>query len=85
MIFLNLVPLLELDGYWILSDLIQLPDLRPHSLQFIQHDLWHKIRSRERLTPQEWGLGGYGVAGIAFTIFSFVDGVVLLGGDLQGI
>jgi CRP-like cAMP-binding protein/Zn-dependent protease len=70
-IFLNLVPLLELDGYWILSDLIQLPDLRPHSLQFIQHDLWHKIRSRERLTPQEWGLGGYGVAGIAFTIFSF--------------
>ena len=73
-IFLNLVPLLELDGYWILSDLIQMPDLRPHSLQFIQHDLWHKIRSRERLTPQEWGLGGYGVAGIAFTIFSFVTG-----------
>jgi CRP-like cAMP-binding protein/Zn-dependent protease len=75
-IFLNLVPLLELDGYWILSDLIQLPDLRPHSLQFIQHDLWHKIRSRERLTPQEWGLGGYGVAGIAFTIFSFWTGLL---------
>jgi CRP-like cAMP-binding protein/Zn-dependent protease len=73
-IFLNLVPLLELDGYWILSDLIQLPDLRPNSLQFIQHDLWHKIRSRERLTPQEWGLGAYGFAGIAFTIFSFVTG-----------
>ena len=73
-IFLNLVPLLELDGYWILSDLIQLPDLRPHSLQFIQHDLWHKIRSRERLTPQEWGLGAYGIAGIAFTIFSFATG-----------
>ena len=31
-IFLNLVPLLELDGYWILSDLIQVPDLRPRSL-----------------------------------------------------
>ncbi len=73
-IFLNLVPLLELDGYWILSDLIQMPDLRPRSLQFIQHDLWHKIRARERLTPQEWGLGGYGVAGIAFTIFSFWTG-----------
>jgi CRP-like cAMP-binding protein/Zn-dependent protease len=70
-IFLNLVPLLELDGYWILSDLIQVPDLRPRSLEFIQHDLWHKIRTRERLTPQEWGLGGYGFAGIAFTIFSF--------------
>jgi CRP-like cAMP-binding protein/Zn-dependent protease len=70
-IFLNLIPLLELDGYWILSDLIQVPDLRPRSLQFIQHDLWHKIRTRERLTPQEWGLGWYAVAGIGFTIFSF--------------
>ena len=70
-IFLNLIPLLELDGYWILSDLIQVPDLRPRSLQFIQHDLWHKARTREKLTPQEWGLGAYGFAGIAFTIFSF--------------
>ena len=70
-IFLNLIPLLELDGYWILSDLIQVPDLRPRSLQIIQHDLWHKLRARQRLTPQEWGLGGYAVAGIAFTIFSF--------------
>ena len=75
-IFLNLVPLLELDGYWILSDLIQVPDLRPRSLQFIQHDLWHKIRARERLTTQEWGLGGYGFAGIAFTIFSFWTGYI---------
>jgi CRP-like cAMP-binding protein/Zn-dependent protease len=70
-IFLNLIPLLELDGYWILSDLIQVPDLRPRSLQFIRHDLWHKVRTREKLTPQEWGLGGYGFAGFAFTIFSF--------------
>ena len=75
-IFLNLIPLLELDGYWILSDLIQVPDLRPRSLQFAQHDLWHKLRARERLTPQEWGLGGYAVAGIAFTIFSFITAFI---------
>jgi CRP-like cAMP-binding protein/Zn-dependent protease len=73
-IFMNLIPLLELDGYWILSDLIQVPDLRPRSLRFIQHDVWHKVRIREQLTPQEWGLGAYGVAGIAFTIFSFYTG-----------
>jgi CRP-like cAMP-binding protein/Zn-dependent protease len=75
-IFLNLIPLLELDGYWILSDLIQVPDLRPRSLQFAQHDFWHKLRARERLTPQEWGLGGYAVAGIAFTIFSFITAFI---------
>ena len=73
-IFMNLVPLLELDGYWILSDLIQVPDLRARSLEFIQHDFWHKTRARERLTRQEWGLGAYAIAGIAFTIFSFWTG-----------
>ncbi|HYY08135.1 MAG TPA: cyclic nucleotide-binding domain-containing protein, partial [Actinomycetota bacterium] len=40
------------------------------------HDLWHKLRSRERLTPQEWGLGWYGFAGIAFTIFSFATAYI---------
>ena len=70
-IFLNLIPLLELDGYWILSDLIQVPDLRRRSLEFIQHDLWHKLRERERLTKQEIGLGLYAVIGIAFTGASF--------------
>ncbi len=70
-IFLNLVPLLELDGYWILSDLIQVPDLRPMSLQFIRYDLWRKLRNRERLTKQEAGLGMYGTLGVAFSIFAF--------------
>jgi CRP-like cAMP-binding protein/Zn-dependent protease len=69
-IFLNLVPMLELDGYWILSDALQLPDLRPRSLQFIRHDLWHKLRGRERFTKQEIGLGLYATLGVAFTILS---------------
>jgi len=72
-IFLNLVPLLELDGYWILSDLIQVPDLRPRSLQFTQHDLWHKVRHRERLTLQELGLTAYGLAGAIFTVFVLIS------------
>jgi putative peptide zinc metalloprotease protein len=71
-IFLNLVPLLELDGYWILSDAIQVPDLRPRSLTFIRYDLWRKLRRREGFTKQEVGLGLYGTAGVAFTVFAFV-------------
>jgi CRP-like cAMP-binding protein/Zn-dependent protease len=69
-IFLNLVPLLELDGYWILSDMIQVPDLRPMSLQFIRYDLWRKLRVRERFSKQEAGLGLYGTLGVAFTILA---------------
>jgi len=68
-IFLNLVPMLELDGYYILSDVIQVPDLRPRSLSFIRHDLWHKLRRRERFTKQESGLAAYGIIGVIFTIF----------------
>lgn len=68
---MNLIPLLELDGYWILSDVIQVPDLRPRSLSFIRFDLWHKLRARERFSPQEVGLGVYGLAGVLFTILSF--------------
>jgi CRP-like cAMP-binding protein len=68
-IFLNWVPLLELDGYFLLSDLIQVPDLRPRSMAFIRHDLWHKLRKRERLTKQEIGLALYGILGILFTVY----------------
>jgi CRP-like cAMP-binding protein/Zn-dependent protease len=75
-IFLNLIPLLELDGYWIFSDLIQVPDLRPRSLQFVQHDLWHKLRTRDRLNLQEWGLAFYGIGGVLFTIFSLFTAYV---------
>jgi CRP-like cAMP-binding protein/Zn-dependent protease len=69
-IFMNLVPLLELDGYYILADLIQVPDLRPRSLAFIRYDLWHKLRIRERLNLQEVGLTLYGVLGILFAVVS---------------
>ena len=70
LIFENLIPLLELDGYFILSEAIEVPDLRERSLQFIQHDAWHKLRARERFSKQEVALGVYSVIGVAFTILS---------------
>jgi CRP-like cAMP-binding protein/Zn-dependent protease len=70
-ILLNLIPLLELDGYWILSDLIQVRDLRPRSLAFVQSDVWHKLRVRERFSRQEVGLLLYGTIGLVFTVLSF--------------
>ncbi|MCA1830586.1 MAG: cyclic nucleotide-binding domain-containing protein, partial [Actinobacteria bacterium] len=67
-IFLNLVPLLELDGYWIMTDLLDTPDLRPRALSFARHDLPRKIARREKITPYEWALSIYAVVGSAFTI-----------------
>jgi CRP-like cAMP-binding protein/Zn-dependent protease len=71
-IILNLIPLLELDGYWILTDAIEVQDLRPRSLAFVQREMWRKLRRRQGFTIQEVGLGLYGTVGIAFTIVSLV-------------
>jgi putative peptide zinc metalloprotease protein len=83
-IFLNCIPLLELDGYWILSDFLRAPDLRPRSMEFLQHDLIHKIRSRERFSRQEVGLLVYGVLGLIATGLLLVSGYffwkILFGG-----
>lgn len=86
-LFLNLIPLLELDGYWILSDVIQVPDLRPRSLAFVRHDLWRKLARRERFAKQEVGLALYGLIGVVFTVFSLWVGaffwVAVFGGLVE--
>jgi len=70
-IFLNLVPLLELDGYFIVSDLIDVPDLRPRSLTFLRHELLHKIRTGAGWEKQEVGLAIYGILGLLFSVLVF--------------
>jgi putative peptide zinc metalloprotease protein len=71
----NLIPLLQLDGYWILSDFIEIPDLRPRSIAFVQRDLWRKVFRWERLSVQEVGLALYGIVGVVFTAFAFALGI----------
>ncbi|MEX2457611.1 MAG: cyclic nucleotide-binding domain-containing protein [Actinomycetota bacterium] len=70
-IFLNSLPLLELDGYWILADALQIPDLRPRSLAFVRHELPRRLFRWERLSRVEGLLALYGVVGFLFTVFSF--------------
>ncbi|HEX6844682.1 MAG TPA: cyclic nucleotide-binding domain-containing protein [Actinomycetota bacterium] len=76
-IFLNLIPLLELDGYWILADAIEEPELRPRSIAFIRREMWQKLARRERFSLQEVGFGVYGIVGILFTILTSVVGLLL--------
>jgi putative peptide zinc metalloprotease protein len=61
----NLVPFLELDGYWILADLLDRPQLRSQSWQAVRQ----AVTTRRTDTP--W-LAMYGAASITF-------GVVVLG------
>jgi CRP-like cAMP-binding protein len=68
-IFLNFIPLLELDGYFIIADAIQIPDLRARSIAFLRHDLWHKLRTGSGFTKQQVGLALYGILGLVFSIY----------------
>ena len=72
-LFLNLIPLLELDGYWILADWLRMPDLRPDSLAFVRYGMWGQLRRREHFSRRDLGMAAYGIIGVAFTIFAFVS------------
>ena len=65
---LNLVPILELDGYWILSDLLDVPLLRQRAMAFARGAALRKLRRRERWTPTEVGLAVYGVLAIVTSL-----------------
>ena len=44
-VFFNLNPLLELDGYYLLMDSLEIPMLRHKSLAFIRVGFWEKVRA----------------------------------------
>jgi len=65
LVFLNLNPLLELDGYFILMDWLEIPLLRRRSLEFVKKELWPKILRREEFSKTER----------IFSIFGILAGV----------
>jgi CRP-like cAMP-binding protein/Zn-dependent protease len=64
----NLIPFLELDGYFILIDWLEFPMLRSRALAFFRKELWGKLKHRERLTGEERFLGWFGGVSVTFSI-----------------
>ncbi|MBM3133919.1 MAG: hypothetical protein FJZ89_01240 [Chloroflexi bacterium] len=64
---LNLNPLLELDGYYVLMDWLEMPQLRQKAFAFVRTGLLAKIRTRSRFTRAEIIYSVYGVLALAFT------------------
>lgn len=83
-VLLNLIPFLELDGYWMLTDALQTADLRPRSLAFLRRELPGRIRRRERLSRFEWALVGFGTLGAVFTVVALVTSYVFWGAIFKG-
>jgi len=57
---LNLMPLLELDGYYILMDWLEIPQLRQQALAFIKGPMWHQLLDRAPFSRREVLLAVFG-------------------------
>ena len=57
----NLLPILELDGYFLLVDYLEMPALRANALVFVREGLLQRLRSRASLTREERVYTAYGV------------------------
>src|SRR5437868_9438775 len=65
---LNLLPILELDGYIALTDLIDAPLLRQRAMAFARGSVVRKLRRRERWSASDVGLAIYGLIAIATSL-----------------
>jgi putative peptide zinc metalloprotease protein len=66
--FINLNPLLELDGYFILMDWLEIPLLRRKSLEFVKKNLWPKVLGREEFSRDEKIFSVFGVLAGAWSV-----------------
>lgn len=76
--FINLNPLLELDGYYMLIDWLEIPQLRKKSFDFISNKLLKKLKSGESLKDEEKIFTLYGVLSFLWTVIAVVLSILFL-------
>jgi putative peptide zinc metalloprotease protein len=64
---IQLLPLVRLDGYYMLMDWLDIPNLRARSLMFIRHDLWSRVAQRRALSREERILAVFGFSALAYS------------------
>ncbi|MHB8630614.1 MAG: cyclic nucleotide-binding domain-containing protein [Candidatus Limnocylindria bacterium] len=73
----NLLPILELDGYYVLIDALDAPFLRQRSLWFVRTAALRKLRTRAKWTAEEVGLAVFGVTAIVTSLLTLVLSILL--------
>ncbi len=85
-VFLNLNPLLELDGYYLLMDWLEIPMLRRKSLEFLRSGVWNRIKATREagrgirgiltsLSREERVFTVFGLLSAAWTAYAILMGV----------
>src|SRR5690606_1687621 len=65
------------DGYYMLMDYLEVPNLRRRSFQFVTKKLWSKVKTWTRLTKEEWGFTFFGVLAGLYTILATFGGLAV--------
>ncbi len=63
----NVIPFLELDGYYMAVDWLEIPLLRARALAFFRTELWQCLRHRQPLTERERLLAWFGGLSLLFS------------------
>ena len=82
-VLLNFSPLTEFDGYYVLSDLLEKPNLRPRALAWLGRNLIPALPTLGRLEGHRLELL-YGLASVLYVAFSAVLTVVIYRLVVQG-
>jgi len=80
--FFNLNPLLQLDGYYILMDWLEMPLLRGRAIAFVRSGLWRKLRGREAFTKEERISAVYGTLALVWTVSALWSTLRFFGGTI---
>lgn len=72
---MNILPLLKLDGYYLLSDSLEIPRLRERSMEFILHQLRTKVTKREVWTREEKIFLVFGALALLSTVYFTYAGI----------
>jgi putative peptide zinc metalloprotease protein len=80
--FFNLNPLLQLDGYYILMDFLEMPLLRARAIGFVRTGLWRKLRRRESFGKEERIFAVYGTLALVWTISALWSTLRFFGGTI---
>lgn len=80
--FFNLNPLLQLDGYYILMDWLEMPLLRARAINFVQTGLWRKLRRREPFGKEERIFTVFGSLALVWTVSALWSTLRFFGGTI---
>ncbi len=63
----NMNPLLKFDGYYMLTDWLEIPRLRERSFEFLKSGVWKKLKARERFGREDVIFAIFGVSALIYT------------------